>query len=256
MRSGRALLFAVGVLTSLLWTVSAEWSSLSTLTETGQPNYPSPTAVFDAYRKALAKGDLRMAQLCLTPELIDDEVEEALFLCEMRHLVAVRTKYLGETDAVEAEYRERHMAKFGVDPKAVKDEYNVKLTAAWEEYHRKHAMEEPFGPVPQAVIEQVGLQPRIYDSDLVRTVVLGRIADKVGFVAAVCETLYGPSSYIGALRKVRMREDTAVGEATETSYGIGANGLPDRAVERTTANTIHFQKTKYGWLISGIGNDQ
>jgi hypothetical protein len=53
-------------------------------TNTGtQKRYPSPTAVFDAYREARGKRDSRKVFSCLTPEAQNDAVFENFFACTM-----------------------------------------------------------------------------------------------------------------------------------------------------------------------------
>jgi hypothetical protein len=187
------------------------------------PNrYASPAAVFDAFRKARAKKDMRSVFPLLTPEAQDHCVAESFFSC-----MEAGSKRTGDV-----------VPKF-VDGAALTDDYD-------KAYKKKH-------DVATAKREQrknPTSAPPPHDGQLWNEVVVAHVKDKVGFCEAV-EKLFGnnPVEPLGDLEQVAVDGDTATGKAKLT-LGPLPGELP-RAVDKIDT-TYRFRKIDGGWLLDSL----
>ena len=110
--------FVASLVPILLFTASCA-SSGDDKADTGtQKRYPSPTAVFDAYREARSKRDWRKCFSCLTPEEQNNAVFESFFECaesNSKESRAICKKYGLDEAALNDALEKTYKAKHGVD---------------------------------------------------------------------------------------------------------------------------------------------
>ena len=206
-------------------------------TESGtQKRYASPTAVFDAYRKARDKHAARMVFSLLTPQAQSDAVFETFFACaeqgsqEMGPIVPKYVDLATLGDDYEKQYKKKH----GVDL--------AKLQA-------EHKNDPTFVPPSQ-------------DEQLWRDVVAAHIKDKAGFYEAVAKHFderdakrheEKPVSPLGDLEQVVVQDDTATGHAATLGFHYETPpGKPTQKVEDRIDKTFKFRRINGGWLMDSL----
>jgi len=199
-----------------------------------QERYPSPKAVFDAYREARAKRDAWVVFSLLTPQTQNDAVFEAIFSCMERQ----------GTDAIkgrrsEAEEIGRVVERY-FDYPAAEDDYNKR-------YKKKH-----------------GTDPNTSrrDNQLWYDAVTAHVKDKAGFYVAVTKHFEEsavkrheekPISPIGDLEQVAVQDDTATGHAATLGFHYDTPpGKPAQRVEDNIDKTFKFRKVNGGWLLDSL----
>ena len=214
--------------------------------------YASPEAVFQAYRQGLAKNDARIWYFCLVPTLRDEQVIESLFACGI-HMAPddpVRKKFGLDDASLGSEYNKRYEKKYGVNPSKVHEEYYQKLQKAQEEFVRRHGNSIDKALITQEAIKQIGPMPQLHDQGLYRLIVLEKVTDKIGFVAAVEAALRTPGHdpiKFSPIRNVRIVGDSASGQTTGVHYGLRREpGGPEKKMEYRYDQTVQFRKTKDG----------
>jgi hypothetical protein len=193
--------------------------------ESAMKVYPSPRALFEAYRDASRHGDWQAIYHMSTSEAQRNMVFESYFAC-------------GEvsTPALKA-----LQDKFGPS------EATLGKTLR-EEYGRKHGADIGQG-------ETAGNAAR--DQDLLRQVFFALTKDKVGFFTEVQKELnkQGGRSLApviaGDLEDLTVNGDTATGRVVVRLFHLGHDrgGGPEREVETTSYTTFHFRRVKRGWLL-------
>src|SRR5262249_46173279 len=125
-----------------------------------QKVYDSPQAVFEAYRQAFSKNDLRVQLSCMTPRVREDFAFQVFRICSYSvtiepKLVAVLQKFGAEPSAVDAEFHDRYKRKRGNDLRKMQAEYQEKETRAVAEYFRRHNITNGAIPVPNSITQQI-----------------------------------------------------------------------------------------------------
>ncbi len=193
--------------------------------------YSSPTAVFNAYRQAGAKGDWRKLFSCYTPRVQDGVVCESLFGSAERNSeedLAILKKYV-DLAGINEEYKSKYKAKHGVDL--------AKLVAEHEHEHDPK------------------FKPPARDDELWVHAVVAHIKDKVGFVEAVAKVSEVKLYPKGDLDGLLVRGDTASGHAKETILPDVEHGeRPLKPGESPAVYDRHytFRRIKGSWLIDSL----
>jgi hypothetical protein len=265
-RMRSVFILSVAALAVLDTVVAAQSPPAPKTVPPAQVRYDSPQAVFESYRQAIAKGDVRTQVLCHAREIREDAYQmltEALLsaACAPRHepkVTAVLKKFKLDMTAIEAEYTKQYKAKHGVDPETVQAEYKKKFEHALSEYLKAHPKENRDSPLPwEEATKRAGPWPEQVDEAIMRKIVDAAVPDKTGFAIAVQEALTDPSETRdkpGQLTNVRITGDHATGESESTSYHIeNTDGRSDRKVIDRFKRNYQFRKTSEGWLISGFG---
>lgn len=195
-------------------------SALATAQEPKEPpTYSSPQEVFEAYRKAIARGDWLAAFHCLSDEakkqaIYDVYMSGSFQLGELGKKAAkIQSEYGASSRVVEAEYQKRYLAK------------NANGTS------------DGIGDGGIEVLKE------ILDE---------RIDDTLGFYVATQKLLADPKSTptLGSLGQVGVAENLAKGQAQVTVYVFSAeNGGPVERKESKVVETFDFCKVGKGWLI-------
>ena len=205
--------------------------------ETGdKKRYPSPKAVFEAYREARAKRDYRKCFSCLTPRAQNEAVFESFFACGMMGnsggAAAIVRKYV-DLAAINEDYEKEYKKKHGIDiAKAV-------------ERHRNDRT----------------LPPPRQDRQLLRDVVAAHTKDKAGFCEAANKYYLEkkraadhheekPVRPLGDLEQLAVEGDTATGKAKVTILPRGGEsprepGQPAPVHEKP----FKFRRIEGGWLL-------
>ncbi|HEX4591321.1 MAG TPA: hypothetical protein VH120_15400 [Gemmataceae bacterium] len=221
--------------------------------------YATPTAVFDAYRVAIAKKDAATEMYCQVKEIREDAYQmfvgggyAAAIQPEMAPGIAAVIKKFG-ADGIYDEHTKRFKAKHGYDPVKAQAEYEAKMNKTVEEYRKKHPNDGPHSDGEIASIQPLGGPPNQIDEELLRAVVNAKIADKVGFVIAMQEATRDVKFVersLGPLKNIRIHGNTATGVATETmKYNDAGPGAPAKIGTTTSESSFFFRKTPEGWLI-------
>jgi hypothetical protein len=151
--------------------------------------YPSPNAVFDACREAVANQDTRAELRCYTPDAIDEAIFEAMFECSTKNTPQIRT----------VEYR------FGMTPTRIMMDY----TWQWCAIHKR---------LPQDDDKR--------DDALMWKVMRDRVPDPVAYIGAMREACRHPDDKpkrFGPLKSVSIKDDTAVGTFTWDDFAYPIN---------------------------------
>jgi hypothetical protein len=152
---------------------------------------------------------------------------------DKQEVVTVLKNYGAETSVIEAEYYKLYQAKHGIDLRKLEADYDAR---------------------------RVGPPPQHDDQELYRRILKEKVADRVGFIVAAEGATLNPRPgprQIGPLKNVRLREDTAIGDASETISDRGDGlGQSRRRGPIVIEDTFRFRKTKDGWFISGLGSQQ
>jgi len=201
------------------------------------PNrYPSPKAVFDAYREARAKRDAWAVFSLSTPQVQSDTVFGSLFSCMERQ----------GTDTIkgwrsEAEEIGRIVGKY-FDDQAVADEYN-------NQYKKKHGTDPLTSP---------------HDDKLWYDAVTAHVKDKAGFVEAVAKHFeesaakrheQDPLSPLGDLEVLVVHGETATGHAKMTILPrVAAGESPLRPGQSPAIydKPFKFRRVNGGWLLDSL----
>jgi hypothetical protein len=191
--------------------------------------YPSPKAVFDAYREAGARQDMRAVLPLLTRHMQDDIVFEYYQGCHIgdsKESRAVLKRFGVDWETLTSDLRREHKAKHGVEP--ADDE------ALWDVLVKEYKAEH-------------GSAPAVWPDDLMGDILGRRIKDKAGFCEAAYNVLRdGPPRSIGDLEGVDVQGDRATGHAAlrlPVAHGQepGSKGIFDK--------TFLFRKVNGGWLL-------
>jgi hypothetical protein len=221
--------------------------------------YATPTAVFDAYRVAIAKKDAATEAHCQVKEIREDAYQSyigggyaAAIRPEMAPAVAAAIKKFG-AEGVSDEHIKRFKAKYGYDPIKAQAEYEAKMQKTIDDYRKKHPEEPPYSDGELAAVRPLGGPPENLDEGLLRAVVNEKIADKVGFVIAIEEATRNKKiveQSIGPLKNIKIRGSTATGEATVTlKLNDALPGQPANILTTTSESKFFFRRTEEGWLI-------
>ena len=194
-----------------------------------QRRYPSPTAVFDAYREVRGKREWRKVFSVLTLEMQNDSVFETFFGCaehNSKEEQAIVKKYVDSTAAnaaFEKKYKERH----GID-----------ISEA-SKGHETDPMYKPPSP----------------DPDLFRELIAAHVKDKAGFVEAVAKlSESNPVCPLGDLENLVLRGDTATGSAKETFLPRIGNTPPPPPGQSPSVyeRPFTFRRVNGGWLLDSL----
>ena len=172
---------ATGVL-ALLFSLLVPTASTSASAEDKTPaRYPTPNAVFDAYRDARAKREWRTVFSTLTFKVQNDVVFECFFGC-MEHGAKADGLVIQEylKGDIGGEYEKRYKQEYG-----------------------GHEHDPNFTPPPS-------------DRDLLRDVVAEHVKDKAGFFDAVEKLHVDTIRPLGDLTQVAIKGNTATGRTKIT----------------------------------------
>jgi hypothetical protein len=215
--------------------------------------YPSPEAVFEAYRDALDKKDARRELLCQIPELRGDAYATFVGcqLCDKPAVAAVQRRFGVETQAVMDEHCTLYQREHGVDLKRLAADQDAKVAAAFKEYYDRNGKDAPY---PAELAQRLWPPQPPRDDELMRRIVNSKVADHLGFTFAVLDASrsrdYEPLR-LSPLRNVRVTGDSASGGATVTAYHLATSpGQPGTRVRDGVVRTIRFRKSQDGWLIA------
>ena len=201
-----------------------------------QKRYPSPTAVFDAYRKARDKRDARTVFSLLTPQAQSDAVFESFFECTelgSKEMGAIVTKYV-DVATLDDDYEKQYKKKHGV---------NTAMVTTGHEKAPKSA-------------------PSPLDEQLWRDVLVAHVKDKAGFYEAVGEHFDKPAADrheenpdfpLGDLEHLLVKGDTATGSAKETILPRGGES-PRKPGESPPIyeKPFEFRRVNGGWLLDSL----
>ena len=199
------------------------------------PNsYPSPAAIFDAYRKARDKRDARAVFSLLTPEAQSDAVFETVFSCMERQGTDAITGRRSDAKEI-GRIVEKHF-----DYPAVVDDYNT-------QYKKKHGTDPKTSP---------------HDDKVWYDAVTAHVKDKAGFYVAVTKHFEEraaklheekPVSPLGDLEHVVVQDDTATGHAATFGFHYETPpGKPTQKVEDRIDKTFKFRRINGGWLLDSL----
>jgi hypothetical protein len=193
-----------------------------------QIRYPSPTAVFDAYREARDKREWRKVFSLLTTDAQNDAVFESLFACAAgnpNNQQEIIKKYV-DIAAVDAEYEKKYMEKHGIDI---------------AESNRLHGSDPKY-------------KPRAPDRDLKVDATALHVKDKAGFVEAVAKlSEKNPVSPLGALEHLVVKGDTATGSAKETVLPrSGESPLKSGQSPPVYEKPFEFRRVNGSWLLDSF----
>lgn len=222
--------------------------------------YPSPGAVFEAYREAREKQDYRTVFFCLTPESREPAVFEAWFAANMHlnqpKMLAVLEKFGVEEKVINAEYFKCFREKHGVDIDKLIAEHEKAHKKAPKSPEKEKTATPPGIAVPSPFPEgrQVDPGPPLppTDQDLLRKVLLARISDKAGFFAAVENVLANREwdSNFSKLENLTIQGNTATGCAHTVIFCLtAAPGKQEKKVGSVVKEAFNFRKWKGSWLI-------
>jgi hypothetical protein len=232
--------FTAGSLTSfvsiLLFAASCASSGDDKKDAGTQKRYPSPTAVFDAYRKARDKRDVRTFFSLLTPRAQSDVVFESFFECMevgSEEMGAIVPKYV-DVATLDDDYDKQYKKKHGIDI---------------AEVSAGHDNDPTFVPPP-------------YDEQLWRDVVVAHVKNKAEFCEAVEKHFdktaadrheENPVFPLGDLEHLVVKGDTATGSAKETILPRGGES-PRKPGQSPPVyeKPLKFQRVNGGWLLDSI----
>jgi len=218
MRGGLKAGFVALLVPVLLLTVSCASSE-----DDKAPNrYPSPKAVFDAFREARTKEQMGKIFFLVTPEVQDGMVFESFFECAALHseeASAVAAKYV-DLATLDQDHAKQYKTKHGIDPD--------KATASQKD--------DPASAPPD-------------DDQLWQDVVVEHVKDKVGFVVAVSKLSKDPIEPLGDLESLAIDGDTATGTAKQTF--VPGPGESPPAVDKIDKE-FRFRKINGGWLLDSL----
>lgn len=209
--------------------------------------YPSPTAVFDAYRKARDKRDARTVFAILTPQAQNDAVFESFFACIERQGADAITGRGSEVIA-------RLVGRF-LDTRTLNDDYE-------KQYKKKHGID--IAKVEEGHKNDPTFVPPPHDEQLWRDVVAAHVKDKAGFYEAVAKHFderaaerheENPISPLGGLEHLVVEGDTAKGSAKETILRRIASGeSPPKAggPPPIYEKPFKFRRINDGWLLDSL----
>jgi hypothetical protein len=209
-----ALLFPLFVLTA---------STSASAEDKAPAPYPTPNAVFDAYRDARVKREWRKVFSLMTPEAQNNEVFECFFECAERGSKAAQLvvqKYL-DGRGLNDEYEKR------------KKENSAKMAAAHKD--------DPYFNAPPP------------DPSLLRDVVAEHVKDKAGFFDAVVKLMCvgEPIHPLGDLKSVVIKGNSATGRAMKTLLPRpGESPTPPGQAPTVYEKTVEFRRINGGWLIN------
>lgn len=191
--------------------------------------YPTPKAVFDACAEARRKHDYRTHFECLTPE--------AQRVCLFETLFASGLADLNKSAAV----------------KAITDKH---IQANWQKafdqrYREKFGIDRTKTRAQQAQNPSIQLPE---DTELMAEVLAEHIPDQVGFFSEMNQLLdkgqASPPKAQGHLQNVVISGDTATGQTESQLESIESDGRgPYKIRIHKYLVTIHFRRTKAGWLL-------
>jgi hypothetical protein len=199
--------------------------------ETENPaRYPSPTAVFDAYRNALGKREWRTVFSLLTTEAQNETVFETFFSCaelDSDESNAIIKRYVDLT-AANDEYESQYKAKHGVDLKKLMKE---------------HQDDPEFVPPAQ-------------DREIFRDAVAEHVKDKPGFYESAAKMFVEttPVFPLGDLEHLVVKGDTAKGSAVQTIVsrsGESSSQGPGQS-QPVYEKSFEFRRVGNGWLLDSL----
>jgi hypothetical protein len=221
--------------------------------------YSSPQVVYEAFRRAAARQEYRVAFLSLTPGFQEREVFESFMVCMDSGLPAVRAllrKYHVDSEALMAAYADRYQQKHGTDILKLRLDYAQKRFKAQEEYLRQHPEARAAGggiAIPSAKLGP----PPPEDEELIYRSVVAVIADKVGFYEEVNQTIaLDPDTLprFGDLEGLNVEGETATANACVTSFVLhSGRGGPLEKDAETRDKIVRFRLLDGSWLIDWIG---
>ncbi len=219
--------------------------------------YPSPDAVFDAYRQANKTGDWQSFYFLFTPQVQRDMVFEAYFACgevggdRGAKLEAIQRKFALAETAVRSRYLEAYKRKHGHAEEI--DRFLAEIGKATDEAGSKQQGTRPTkkgtdSAAPSPAEAAVNALPK--DENLFREVLYDLTNDKVGFFVAVERALEKgrKRSVIGDLEHVNTKGNAATGRAKMTI--LPASG-ESPATPYTIEKAFTFRRVNDGWLIDG-----
>jgi hypothetical protein len=197
-----------------------------------QTRYESPRAVFDAFRDAGQKHDVREAFRLLTPKAQDEAVYMVSLLFPQlasKDRKAILSEFVDESAAVD-DYQRRYKEEHGVDLK---------------KFDANHQTDDT----------RVRAPPR--DEPLWCRALAAHAKDKAGFVEKVLklsEKKDQPTLPYGPLEDVVTHGNTATGRAAMISFHFEKTpGKPPKKVEDRIDKTCQFRRVNGGWLLDSLG---
>jgi hypothetical protein len=216
--------------------------------------YPSPTAVFDAYRQAYRSSDWRTFYLLFTPEAQRDLLFGANIACEdaggakLKSLKAVQEKFGPDEAQFGKMYFEAYKQKH--DHAELIDKFLAKAVPFWKSKKNAGAgpkAEEATTPPPE---EAAAIDALPKDDELGRQALYGATKDKIGFfvsVQTILEKDRRPND-IGDLEQLIIKDDTAEGSAKVTIMPGSGESPEVRKIEKT----FKFRRVNDGWLLDSL----
>jgi hypothetical protein len=177
-------------------------------------------------------------------------------------VVAVLKKHRLERDEVIDECYQLYRKKYGVDLKALNEDYDRRRTKAIADYlKQKELASLPGGPLPDEVQKALGPAPDIKpDTELYESIVLGRVANRADFVCEIMATVKSTRSQNPKwsvtdsakipLTDLTMTGNSATGRILRPLHYL--NGSTNKVVTEYGKATAFFSKHANTWLIDGI----
>jgi hypothetical protein len=193
----------------------------------GVPNsYPSPTAVFDAYREAREKRECRKCFSLLTSEAQNDALFESFFACGMhdsKESRAILKKYGLDDAALGDALRKKYKERYGIDIDTAEG---------------------------AASVASLGDS----DRELLVDVVAAHVKDKAGFFEAEINQFEKESvSPLGDLEQLVVDDHTATGRAATPGFHYETPpGKAHQKIEDKIYQTFKFRRVNGGWLLDSL----
>jgi hypothetical protein len=223
--------FVASLVPLLLFMVSC----VNSVDDTQKKRYPSPAAVFDAYREARSGRDWRKCFSCLTSKVQDDAIFENVFAC-------------AEHDSKE---ERAILKKYGVDEATLTDtlkkEYKAKHGVYPDDATLNDALDKEYGAdAAKSGAAQIGTKsgppPVATNRDVMRNIVSTHVKDKAGFFEANASLLEKNAiTPLGDLEQIVVNGDTATGRAN-----VG------RQIEDKIYKSFRFRRVNGGWLLDSL----
>jgi hypothetical protein len=211
-----------------------------------QKRYPSPKAVFDAYREADGRRDWRQCFSLMTEDWQSDRLFECVFtLSESagKESLQVLKKYRLDEATFDADLKAEYKAKHGAEP-----DDTALMTDLEKEYKARHRIGTARSGAAQSGAEPqppLSATPRDITRDIMRDLLAMRVKDKAGFYSDTLEAISGwVSVSFGDLEQVAVRGDMATGRVK-----ISMVFHHDKMSNRHSISPVNFKMVNGSWLI-------
>jgi hypothetical protein len=216
--------------------------------------FDSPTAVFDAYRRADRNEEWRTLYFLFSPEVQRDVIFQFLFTCvaaeNIPEVRAIRKKFGPREASTAILYYEAYKKKHG--HAELIDKCLQEAIPYWKAKDEETDSNEQRAIIPPSCAAMDAL-PK--DDALVRQAVYDATKDKVTFFVEVqkLDRKRAKPDIVGDLKDVAIKDDVATGRAkitVEPQVGEGAKEPARRPP--SYEKTFKFRRINGGWLMDSL----